>query len=71
MTHHDYTEEQLQTLIASCHSREELLNKLAMKKMTRSLQRRIKNSKLSCDNLNIYFNGLHSKFNKFTRDLIL
>jgi 5-methylcytosine-specific restriction endonuclease McrA len=72
MTHYNYTEEQIQGIISSCHSWNEVLQKLDMKTLTRSLQRRIKNSGICCDNLNLKnFDGLHTKFNKFSKDKIV
>ena len=70
MSHINYNDEELQTFISSCHCWNEVLTKLDMKTMTRSLQRRIKGAGIQCDNLGAHFDGLHTKFNKFTQEKI-
>jgi hypothetical protein len=66
MSHHSYSDEELQELITSSFSWNDVLRKLNMKTMTRSLQRRIKNNHIKHDNISDYFDGLHTKINRFT-----
>ena len=66
MSHHSYSDEELQELITSSFSWNDVLRKLNMKTMTRSLQRRIKNNHIKHDNISDYFDGLHTKLNRFT-----
>jgi len=70
MNHTYYTDAELQAFISSCHCWNEVLTKMDMKTMTRSLQHRIKSSGIQCDNLGQHFDGLHTKFNKFTQEKI-
>lgn len=70
MSHHELTDEKLQEIVNSCHHWNEVLLKLDMKTMSRSLQRRIKNSNIKHDHISQYFDGLHTKFNKFTKEQI-
>jgi hypothetical protein len=70
MSHHELTDEQLQELVSNCFCWNEVLNKLGMKIMTRSLQRRIKNAGIDYNKMNQYFEGLYTKFNRFTKEQI-
>jgi len=71
MSHHAYTDEELQDIISTCFCWNEVLTKLDMKTMSRSLQRRIQKSHIKCDHISKHFDGLHTKFNKFTQEQIL
>ena len=70
MSHRELTDIQLQDIVNSCYNWNEVLTKLDMKTMTRSLQRRIKSANIKHDHISQYFDGLHTKFNKFTKDQI-
>jgi len=66
MAHYNYTDNELQDIISSSHSWNEVLQKLNLKTMTRSLQRRIQKENILHYNISNYFDGLHTKINKFT-----
>lgn len=68
MAHYNYTDNELQDIISSSHSWNEVLQKLDMKTMTRSLQRRIQKENINYTNISNYFDGLHTKINKFTKE---
>ena len=70
MFHYELSDEELQEIVSSCHFWNEVLTKLNMKTMTRSLQRRIQKSNIKHDHISKYFDGLHTKFNKFTKEQI-
>jgi hypothetical protein len=71
MSHYSYTDEQLQELVSSSHNWNEVLNKLNMKTMTRSLQRRIKSANIEHKHISTYFDGLHTKFNKLSKEQLI
>ena len=66
MAHYNYTDNELQDIISSSLSWNEVLQKLNLKTMTRSLQRRIQKENILHYNISNYFDGLHTKINKFT-----
>jgi hypothetical protein len=70
MTHHELNTEDLQKIVSSSYCWNEVLTKLNMKTMTRSLQRRIKKENIEHSNISDHFDGLHTKFNKFTQEEI-
>lgn len=71
MSHYSYSDEQLQEIVSSSHNWNEVLNKLNMKTMSRSLQRRIKSCDIHHEHISSYFDGLHTKFNKLSKEQII
>lgn len=70
MGHHEYTDDELQTIISNGHCWNDILTTLEMKTMTRSLQKRIEKLHINHDHISKYFDGLHTKINKFTKETL-
>ena len=70
MPHQDFTDEQLSDIISNSFCWNDVLKKMDMKTMTRSLELRIKNCGIDYTKMNKHFEGLYTKFNKFSKDEI-
>jgi hypothetical protein len=68
MSHHDLETHELQQIISSSYCWNDVLTKLNMKTMTRSLQRRLKKDTIDYSNISSHFDGLHTRFNRFSVD---
>jgi hypothetical protein len=68
MNHYNLNTEELQKVISSSYCWNEVLTKLNMKTMTRSLERRIKDDNIDYSHISKHFDGLYTLFNKFSSD---
>jgi hypothetical protein len=64
------TDDQLRKIVHESHSWIEVTKNCGLKTITRSLQRRVDRLKVDVSHFDKYFDGKHTKFNKFTKEEI-
>lgn len=64
------TDEQVISIVDTSHSWIEVANRCNLKTVTRSLQRRVRKLGLNVEHFDQHFDGLYTKFNRFTKEFI-
>lgn len=64
------TDDQLRNIIQESHSWREVLSKCGFKTLTRRLKKRINELNVDCNHFEEFFDGMHTKFNQFTKEQI-
>ncbi len=64
------TDDQLCNIIHESHSWREVAEKCRLKTITRSLQRRVDKLGVDASHFDVFFDGKHTKFNKFSKEQI-
>lgn len=64
----DLSDGEIKHIIAESHSWMEVVSKCGLKTLTRSLQKRVDKLEIDCSHFEKFFDGKHTKFNKFSKD---
>jgi transposase len=71
MDYKEFTADELQELVNQSHSWDNVLQKCGLKTMTPHLQCMLTHFNIQCEHLNDHFDGLHTKFNKKSKEELL